>query len=255
MRQWNRPAGGLAYRPCLESKEYQPARSTTTEAAEYRWIEIPKDAPQMQEKFLADQFKKKFLRRLKHLYKSGQLIIPDCEELSGVDSLEGFTQWLEPQESRNWKVDVEITPDHLLNSHHLQQYVANYVAGTAISDYRIVSVDDKMVTITKWCYRTEQQMTEKMPGEEFVSRFLMHIVPSGCQRLRSHGLFRGQMRKSHLDRCHRSRCSVSRSTVINFRCESYRMKEKRNAGSTGEIPYLSNSANAPSNPNSPVCQR
>ncbi len=44
--------------------------------------------------------------------------------MSGVDSLEGFTRWLKPQMQRNWKVDVEITPDHLLNSHHLQQYVA-----------------------------------------------------------------------------------------------------------------------------------
>ena len=194
-------AGGLAYRTHEMPSKNRPAKSNTTKAAEYRWVEIPRDASAMQAQHLADLFQKKFLRRLRHLYKKGLLILP--EEMKDIDSLEAFTKWLEPHAKRPWKTDVQITPEHLQDGHPLMLYLSNYIAGTAISDHRIVSVDSKKVTISYWCYRTSRYLTETMEGEEFVRRYLLHIVPTQCRRLRSHGLFRGQLRKVHLHRCHR----------------------------------------------------
>jgi hypothetical protein len=78
------------------------------------------------------------------------------------------------------------------------KYLAPYVLSVAISDRRIVSVDDHSVTFS---YRKSgsnrgRRMTPDPP--EFVRRFLQHVLPTGFQKVRHYG-FLGPNSRVSLD--------------------------------------------------------
>ena len=164
------------------------------------WIPIPPDAPGIQEKVLAELFQKKFLRGLKILFDQGKLIIPLEMEFEGVQDRDSFHRWLEPLAQRDWKADAQITPDELQTQLGCARYLSDYIQGAAISNNRIVEDNGTHVTIRQWDYRMNKPVEETMEGEEFVSRFLLHIVPSNVHRVRYAGLFQGKGRKETLQR-------------------------------------------------------
>jgi hypothetical protein len=73
------------------------------------------------------------------------------------------------------------------------------VTGSAISNTRIRADDGRNVTIDVWDYRTDRWTTETMPGEEFVRRFMLHIIPPYVHRVRYAGCFQSGKRKSRLE--------------------------------------------------------
>ncbi|MEX1027921.1 MAG: transposase [Candidatus Paceibacterota bacterium] len=85
----------------------------------------------------------------------------------------------------------------------VDNYLASYVAGTAISDRRLVKDDGQKVTIKLKDYRTKRRTTETMIGEELLKRFASHILPLHCKRIRYLGLFAPQRRRDRLDDCRR----------------------------------------------------
>jgi hypothetical protein len=80
------------------------------------------------------------------------------------------------------------------------RYLSDYIQGAAISNNRVVDDDGSHVTIRQWDYRMNKSVEETMEGEEFVRRFLLHIVPSNVHRVRYAGLFQGKGRKETLQR-------------------------------------------------------
>ncbi len=67
-------------------------------------------------------------------------------------------------------------------------YLSRYTHRTAISNERIINVDDKNVTFTWKDYRNNYaKQTTILPGEEFLRRFCMHILPPGFTRIRHYG--------------------------------------------------------------------
>ncbi len=77
---------------------------------------------------------------------------------------------------------VESGPDAVL------QYLGRYVHRTAIGDRAIVAVDDETVTFRYTDSRTRERKTMRLPGSEFLRRFLQHVLPKGLHRVRSYGL-------------------------------------------------------------------
>ena len=73
------------------------------------------------------------------------------------------------------------------------------MTGSAISNSRIRADDGRNVTIDVWDYRTDRWTTETMPGEEFVRRFMLHIIPPYVHRVRYAGCFQSGKRKSRLE--------------------------------------------------------
>jgi hypothetical protein len=113
---------------------------------------------------------------------------------AGDPEEESFDDWLEPIAAKNWIADAQITPDCLATKEQCSVYLSEYVQGTAISDTRMVEDDEEQVTISQWDYREEVYKKEKMSGDEFVRRFLKHIVPPEVRRMRYAGLFSGRDR-------------------------------------------------------------
>ena len=81
------------------------------------------------------------------------------------------------------------------------KYLARYVVGSAISDHRILSDDGETVTIRAKDYRTGEFKTLPLSGEEFVGRYVQHILPRSLRRLRYGGLFSPRNRDKRLALC------------------------------------------------------
>lgn len=82
---------------------------------------------------------------------------------------------------KDWVVFIEAPEDR--DPSHLVKYLARYVYQTAISNSRIVSVDDGGVT-----FRTRGDAVVTLDGVEFVRRFTNHFLPKGFRKIRHYGL-------------------------------------------------------------------
>ena len=82
------------------------------------------------------------------------------------------------------------------------KYLARYTHRVAISNQRLVELQDGQVCFHYKDYADEQQ-TKVMPlsTSEFIRRFLMHTLPSGFVRIRYYGLLANRDRQERLDQC------------------------------------------------------
>jgi Putative transposase/Transposase zinc-binding domain len=75
------------------------------------------------------------------------------------------------------------------------EYLARYVFRIAITNARIVGLDEQTVTIRHKERRSNQWRTSRMPGEEFMRRFLQHVLPKGLHKVRYFGLWHPSRRE------------------------------------------------------------
>ncbi len=69
------------------------------------------------------------------------------------------------------------------------EYLARYVYRVAITNNRIVGVDDTGVTICHRHRASGQWLTTRLSGHEFMRRFLQHVLPKGLHKIRYYGLW------------------------------------------------------------------
>ena len=81
-------------------------------------------------------------------------------------------------------------------------YVGRYTHRVAISNNRLVSIDDGKVRFRWKDYRdANRQKTMTLPADEFIRRFLIHVLPDGFHRIRYFGFLGNCHRKQKLARC------------------------------------------------------
>lgn len=98
----------------------------------------------------------------------------------------------------DWVVYSKNCLDHTAS---VVNYLARYTHRIAISNARIVQVDDKEVVFRYTDYRDGNTIkTLRLSGPEFVRRFLMHILPKGLMRVRHFGFLANRCRRSQLAR-------------------------------------------------------
>jgi Zn finger protein HypA/HybF involved in hydrogenase expression len=68
-------------------------------------------------------------------------------------------------------------------------YLARYVFRIAITNHRLVSMDESHVTFRYKDHNTEQWKTERLEGVQFLRRFLCHVLPKGLHKVRYYGLW------------------------------------------------------------------
>ena len=69
------------------------------------------------------------------------------------------------------------------------RYLARYVFRIAITNTRIVALDDRTVTIKYRQRKSSRWRTCRMHGHEFLRRFLQHVLPKGLHKVRYSGLW------------------------------------------------------------------
>jgi hypothetical protein len=74
-------------------------------------------------------------------------------------------------------------------------YLARYVFRVAITNTRIVGVDDQTVTIRYTHRKSNRWRTSRIPGHEFMRRFLQHVLPKGLHKVRYFGLWHPSKRE------------------------------------------------------------
>ncbi|MBK8999537.1 MAG: IS91 family transposase [Myxococcales bacterium] len=78
------------------------------------------------------------------------------------------------------------------------EYLGRYVHKTAIADHAITSIDDRSVTFRYRDSRTHERKAMTLPAQEFLRRFLQHVLPKGMHRVRAFGLLHPAHRGSLL---------------------------------------------------------
>ena len=82
-------------------------------------------------------------------------------------------------------------------------YLARYTHRVAISNSRLVALDEAGVTFKWKDYRIkgrDRLKTMTLDAAEFIRRFLLHVLPSGFHRIRHYGLFAGTVRARNIER-------------------------------------------------------
>jgi hypothetical protein len=99
-----------------------------------------------------------------------------------------------PVEAWRGKFVVDIKP--VGNGQAVLKYLAPYVHRVAISDRRIVAVDEQSVTFTYTPSGAHREKPRRVTGEEFVRGFTQHVLPRGLQKIRHYGWMGANCRTS-----------------------------------------------------------
>jgi hypothetical protein len=145
---------------------------------------------------LSRLFRRLFLNRLAEAHAEDRLVF--FGELAGLADRATFSAHLVPLRRAEWVVYAKrpfAGPESVL------AYLARYTHRVAISNSRLVCMDDKGVTFRWKDYRADGQARQKLmtlaPGE-FIRRFLVHVLPTGFHRIRHYGLFANTARAANL---------------------------------------------------------
>jgi len=147
---------------------------------------------------LAKEFRNCYSRRLKEAYESGELIFPG--KTAPLGTAKGFSQLLGQAENKDWIVYAKrpfAGPEQVL------EYLGRYTHRVAISNHRIVSIQDGKVTFT-YKDRSDKGRTKLMTleADEFIRRFLLHILPEGYMKIRHFGFLANTCKKRNLECIH-----------------------------------------------------
>jgi hypothetical protein len=135
---------------------------------------------------LSRLFRRLFLTRLTDSHAAGQLAF--CGDLAGLRRREAFVAHLAPLKRKDWFVYAKppfAGPEAVL------AYLARYTHRVAISNSRLVSLDERGVTFRYKDYRRNGRArfgTMTLMPNEFIRRFLLHVLPKGFHRIRHYGL-------------------------------------------------------------------
>ena len=145
---------------------------------------------------LSRLFRRCFLEELAKAHRSGQLQF--FGEYAHLTDAATFAQWLAPMRACEWVVYAKrpfAGPAAVL------AYLSRYTHRVAISNRRLLALDERGVTFGWKDYRAKgrtRYKTMTLGAEEFMRRFLLHVLPGGFHRIRHFGLFANAGRKENL---------------------------------------------------------
>jgi Putative transposase/Transposase zinc-binding domain len=142
-------------------------------------------------------FRAKFLAGLRALYDTGQLSLEGS--VAALADASAFRRWLTPLYRQNWVVYAK---PPFGGAEHVFRYLGRYSHRVAISNSRLVSLANGQVTF-QWKDYADEDKTKRMclDAEEFIRRFLLHVLPPRFVRIRHYGLLAGRNVPTKLARC------------------------------------------------------
>ena len=138
-------------------------------------------------------FRGKFLHGLKSLYQSGRLNIPFSQAMLRYPSQ--FNDFLSVLYAKEWIPHLKETFKGAAN---VIEYLGRYTHNIAISNSRILNVTDQSVTFRIKDYRTGNPSALTLSLEEFIRRFLMHVLPDRFVRIRHYGLLSNRSKRQKM---------------------------------------------------------
>ena len=132
---------------------------------------------------LAKEFRKRYLRGLAKAYGKAELIFPGKTAVIATDEQMG--RLTESLSKLKW---VAYAKPPFAGPEQVLEYLGRYTHRVAISNNRIVSVDNGKVVYTyRDRKRNNQVRTMTLAADEFIRRFLLHVLPKGFMKIRYFG--------------------------------------------------------------------
>ena len=150
-------------------------------------------------KALSTVFRAKFLEYLEDAFAQDKLIFPG--KTVSLASPDAFARLMRQVNSKKKQWVVDCRPP-FAGPETVVDYLARYTYRIAISSNRILDISDGKVTF-KYKDRKDNNATRTvtLDADEFIRRFLLHVLPDGFQRVRHYGLFANRNKKHDLARC------------------------------------------------------
>jgi len=146
-----------------------------------RWI--PADSYLFKITSLAKEFRKRYLKLLLKAYLKEKLIF--TKKTAALETRQSFQQLIDALSNTTWNAYAKrpfAGPEQVL------EYLGRYTHRVAISNNRIIAIDNGSVTFT---YRNRQRDNEieemTLDAHEFIQRFLLHVLPKGLIKIRYFG--------------------------------------------------------------------
>jgi len=186
-----------------------------------RWVRS-RDNYFLPKEVLREVFRGKFVDALEQAFHNGQLNLQGDLKLLAQPKI--FAAWLRPLYRQDWVVYLKRPfggPEYVL------QYLGRYTHRVAISNHRLVSFADGQVTF-RWrdSAHHNQQKLLPLPLNEFLCRFLLHVLPQGFVRIRNFGFLANRKRATLLPLCFQLLGSAQRP------------QDEQHASSTEDCPGL-----------------
>jgi hypothetical protein len=150
-----------------------------------RWISV-RPAFLLPVRVLSKLFRRLLLSRLIELHTAGRLCF--FSDLAGLSQRRNFLRHIAPLRRKKWVVYAKppfAGPEAVL------AYLSHYTHRVAISNRRLVALDQTSVTFRYKDYRRDghdRQRLMTLAVDEFIRRFLLHVLPKGFHRIRHYGL-------------------------------------------------------------------
>jgi hypothetical protein len=148
-------------------------------------------------KVLSKVFRGKFVAGLRRAFGSGKLSFHG--DLKGLASQRLFRAFVRSLYGTDW---VVYSKKPFRGPEHVLQYLARYTHRVAISSHRLLSFNDGRVTFRWKDYaHGNKQKAMTLSGDEFLRRFLIHVLPRGFVRIRFFGFLSRRSRARLLPIC------------------------------------------------------
>ena len=155
----------------------------------YQWISCDKDYL-FKVQVLGSLFRGKFLSYLKHKFYNLNTNFKDIKE---------FNKFLEPLYTKTWITYIEPPKGKPEN---VVEYVGRYSFRVAISNERIKNIENRNVTFEYKDYKDNGNIKEMtITGEEFIRRFLLHVLPDNFTKIKHYGLLSNRNKKNNIKLC------------------------------------------------------
>jgi hypothetical protein len=141
-------------------------------------------------------FQRLFLEKLEAVHKAGRLEFFGAHAKLAEQG--AFAAYLARSRKIKWVVYAK---PPLAGPKAVLAYLSRYTHRVAISNSRLIALDDKGVTFKWKDYRAkapDRQKVMTLTSDEFIRRFLLHVLPQGFHRIRHYGLFANSARTENL---------------------------------------------------------
>ncbi len=145
---------------------------------------------------LSRLFRRLFIKGLLALHHTGHLVF--FGDHAGLAETAAFKAWLTPFRKSEWVVYAKPPfggPETVL------AYLSRYTHRVAISNSRLISADAQTVAFRWKDYRIktgDRRSVMRLATDEFIRRFLNHVLPDGFHRIRHYGLLASAARKTNI---------------------------------------------------------
>jgi hypothetical protein len=150
---------------------------------------------------LSRHFRGKMVSALRKSATAGQL-----NRITRADEIDSMLNQLM---QKDW---VVYSKNCLQHTSSIVKYLARYSHRIAISNQRIIGIDNDQVYFRYKDYRNHRSGIMNLHCDEFIRRYLMHVLPKGLMRIRHYGLLANRCRKASLEILRRVLAQVVKST-------------------------------------------